>query len=535
MIFLMPATHKPHVRGDDLSDILPGLVRHLTAREGAVRVIQTHISWVLLTPQHAYKLRKAVRLPFADFSTARRRHQDCLQELRLNQPAAPDLYLDVVRITGTPQEPEIGGRGSLLEHAVRMRRFPDDALLRDRIEQGRVTPEQLDVFARDLAARHGQAGQAGPRSPYGGPVAISRAAREALLGIRLRHGPLDMVRALEAWWASQVRALAPLWAQRKASGMVRELHGDLHLANLVWWEGRIVPFDALTFDPHLRWIDTLSDLAFLVMDLMAHDRGDLAWRLLNAYLDETGDHDGLPVLRAYLVYRALVRAHVALLSAPAPAQPDYLALAHRLAHGADPRLLITHGLPGSGKTHVSQRLLEQAGAIRLRSDVLRKRLFGLGPREASAPRVPAGIYGADATARTYARLKQLAGTSLRAGFPTIVDAACLRLSERESLARVAQAVPAPFAILRCRASDEVLRARIAARAASGRDASEADAAVLAQLQACLEPVRAAEASLILTVDADRPLQDDRLARDWLAQPPSPPRPISTGDDPAGLS
>jgi predicted kinase len=226
---------------------------------------------------------------------------------------------------------------------------------------------------------------------------------------------------------------------------VRECHGDLHLRNAVVLDATqadgVVAFDGLEFDPALRWIDVQSDLAFMTMDLQAHRRDDLAMRWLDAWLTVTGDVAGMALQRFYAVYRALVRAMVGRLHpevAPEPTSDDYLALARRLALRPDtPRLLVTHGLSGSGKSWLTLRLLERCGALRLRSDVERKRLHGLAAQERSADHVPGGIYGAEATERTYAALRQGARALLAAGWPVIVDAACLRRAERDAFRALA--------------------------------------------------------------------------------------------------
>jgi hypothetical protein len=284
-------------------------------------------------------------------------------------------------------------------------------------------------------------------------------------------------------------------------------------------DDEVTAFDCIEFDPALRWIDVLNDIAFLVMDLLAHGRGDLAFRFLNAYLDDTGDHAGVPVLGWYLVYRALVRALVARIrtgQGGAAAGPDHLALALQLVGGGDARLLITHGVSGSGKSWVAQQLLEQAQALRLRSDVERKRLFGLRALEASASRVPGGIYGRDATRRTYARLRELAALALAAGHRVIVDAAFLRSDERDDFRRLAQELHVPFTLLDCQAPAALLRERVRARAERGDDASEAGLAVLERQLATAEPLRPDEAADALALDSAGPCDAAALAARWLA-------------------
>jgi predicted kinase len=273
----------------------------------------------------------------------------------------------------------------------------------------------------------------------------------------------------------------------------------------------------------LRWIDPLDDASFLMMDLLAHDRRDLAFRFLDAYLEASGDHDGLPALRFFLVSRALVRAQVGLLyeargieAQGARAAIDYLRLAATLARGVDPRLAITHGLPGSGKSFVSEQWLATVGAIRVRSDVERKRLFGLEALQPSHGHVEGGIYDAAATQRTYARLLEVARIAVAAGWPTIVDAAFLRRDERARFAQLAAALAAPFAIVECRAPLALLRERVRSRQASGADPSEADVAVLARLIDVDEPLDTHEQRSAIVVEAGSDDAPRSAALRWLA-------------------
>ncbi|HSN33596.1 MAG TPA: AAA family ATPase, partial [Ideonella sp.] len=324
--------------------------------------------------------------------------------------------------------------------------------------------------------------------------------------------------ALRGWLAAEADRLEPRWLSRGAAGRVREGHGDLHLANVVLIDDEPVPFDAIEFDPALRWIDVADDAAFVVMDLSAHERRDLGWRFLDAWLAEGGDHDALPLLRFALVYRALVRAQVGLLrerqggAAGRPGALDYLDVALHAAHApADARLAITHGLPGAGKSHVAQQLLERAGAVRRRSDVERKRLFGLGALDASG----GAIYAADATARTYARLAALARDALGAGLHVIVDAAFLRRDERAAFAALAAELGVPFGVLDCRAPLALLRERVRAREARRDDPSEADLGVLERLADMAEPLGGDEQASAIAVDTSVPLDVEALAGAFL--------------------
>ena len=395
--------------------------------EGApVAHIETHISDLLLTRQTVYKFKKPLRLPFADFSTPQRREHFCREELRLNHRLAPELYFGVVPVSGTVDAPVLGGEGRPIDHAVCMRRFPAEALWSRRLAEGRLLPEHANRLARRLAAFHAQAPIAAPGSGYGAPAAVLGRVQAVLA--QLQDGGAE-VHDLAAWVAGQGEALAVAFEQRRAAQAIREGHGDLHLANLLLLDdGEVTAFDCLEFDPALRWIDVMDDIAFTTMDLKAHGRDDLAWRLLDVYLQHRGDHAGLEVLRFYEVARALVRALVTRLT-PASADAvahrvDYLDCARRLAF--EPAgllgLAVMCGVSGSGKSWLAGELLEVAPAVRLRSDVERKRLFGLAPLQASRA---AGVelYTADATLQTFDRLRDLARQALRCGYAVIVDAA----------------------------------------------------------------------------------------------------------------
>jgi uncharacterized protein len=504
------------------------LAREVAAHDGAPpRLIETAISWVLLSRTLAYKLKKPLRLSFLDFSTLAERRRLCIEELRLNRRFAPDLYLDVAEVREGPAGPSFAGAGRLLDVAVRMRRFPDGALWSERIASGTLAGVDVDAFAVRLAGVHRAAPVARPDGDFGSAAAYALVARRSIAGVdgwqRRRDGRTapewPMVRD---WLECERDRLEAHWAARLRAGAVREGHGDLHLANVLQLGGEPVAFDCIEFDPALRWLDPLDDAAFLVMDLLVHDRRDLAFRFLDAYLAASGQHDGLPGLRYFLVSRALVRAQVGALCEARGIETqagrragDYLRAAAALASGADARLAITHGLPGSGKTFVSGRMLEQVGAVRVRSDVERKRLFGLSPLQSSRDRGDE-LYGAAATRRTYARLHEVARIAVSAGWPTIVDAAFLRRAERAQFAGLAAELGAPFAIVDCRAGMSLLRRRVAARQAAGSDASEADIAVLERLVDADEPLDENERAHAIDVVADAAEPPSAPASRWLA-------------------
>jgi hypothetical protein len=484
-----------------------------------VRLLETHISWVLLTGEYAYKIKKPVYLGFLDFSTLGLRRHYCEEELRLNRRLAPELYLDLVEIRRTPAGPRIGGEGPVLEYAIRMREFPQDALASRALARGAFGPPEIDTLAGLVARFHAGAPLARASERLGTPEVVLAAALQNFEQMlpRVKSAPVDRaLRVLRRWTEREFAARSDAFAARKQRGFVRECHGDLHLGNIVVLDGRPVPFDCIEFNDELRWIDVMNEAAFLAMDLQDRGRADLGWRFLNRYLEATGDYAGLAVLRFYLVYRALVRAKVHLLRSLQPgllradksrlarASQAYVELAGQLAAPGRPALILAHGLSGCGKTTLSQPLIEALGAVRVRSDLERKRAHGLAPLAASGSGVGSGLYSAVVNAATYRRLGELARDALRAGFSAVVDAACLKRAERESFRAIAEQLEAPFAILDFHAPLDVLRARITQRLARADDASEADLAVLERQLAVREPLTPAEMAATFVVDGTAP-------------------------------
>jgi aminoglycoside phosphotransferase family enzyme/predicted kinase len=458
----------------------------------SIRVIETHISWVLLAGEFAYKIKKPVDFGFLDFSTPDRRRFCCEEELRLNRRYAPELYLEVVPVRGNAANPHLGGSGTAIEYAVKMRRF-DQAQIFDHLARARqLPPECVDGLAATVAAFHAAIDRATPGDGHGLPEHQQNAAEFNFTAIRpLLDDPDDIARLdkLRAWTLAEYSRLEPLLRLRKHEGFVRECHGDLHLGNIVLIDGRPTLFDGIEFSEDLRWIDVLSELAFLVMDLEVNGASPLASRLLNRYLEITGDYAGLVPFDYYRLYRAMVRAKIAQLTRAQTEDSGkrtgllaryrgYVDYGLKLIQPRKPLLLITHGLSGSGKSHLAARLAEHLPAIRLRSDVERKRLAGFAAEARTGSHLESGIYGADMTENTYRHLAQFAEILLKAGHSVIVDATFLKREQRERQRRTAERSGAGFLILDCQAPVEVLKDRIHARSRAGGDPSEADVAVL---------------------------------------------------------
>jgi aminoglycoside phosphotransferase family enzyme/predicted kinase len=474
---------------------------------GPVRHLETHISHILLTGEYAYKIKKPLNLGFLDFSSLDKRLFACEEEVRLNRRLSPEIYLEVVSLTGSPDTPRINGAGMAFEYAVKMRQFPSEATLDQLDAHNRLTAQQVESIARTVADFHlHRCAHTESDSPWGEPKKVWHPVLQNFQQIApLLSDPAERTQlaALQDWCEAEHARLTPLMLARKRNGFVRECHGDLHLGNLAWVNEALLVFDCLEFNPELRWIDIQSEAAFCFMDLLQHGHADWAWLFLNIWLEHTGDHGGLPLIRYYAVYRALVRVKVALLrgnqttgtaheSAHAEARA-ILKLATTLAHALPVQLDITHGLSGSGKTTVTRKLMQTPGAIRLRSDIERKRLAGLDALAHSDSEVGGQLYAADATRRTYHHLAHLAGEMLDAGWPVIVDATFTARWQRDLLRTQAQSRGVAFHILDFQVPVAVLRERILKRVQEGSDASEANLAVLQYQLDTEEPLAGDEA------------------------------------------
>ena len=497
---------------------------------GAVEWIETHISWLVLAGDFVYKFKKPLKLDFLDFSTPALRRGACEEELRINRRTAPALYLGLVALTGTAHSLQLQPAEAApadAEPAVRMRRFAQEALLSHLLEQQRLLPSHIDALAQQVAQLHASAAVATPQQGWGTAQAAVAPVQDCLAALQplVAQAVPDMgpaLRQLAQWCASQGTALAPVFLQRLQSGRVRECHGDLHLANLVLIDGQPQLFDAIEFNPALRWIDCVADIAFLAMDLEARGRTDLAWSFLNAWLEHTGDYAGLQVLQYYRVYRALVRARVAGLrlaqvegevggdkrAASLREVLRYLALALRFTEPRTVELWLAHGFSGAGKSTQSQALIAERGVVRVRADVERKRLFGLAPQASSAA-VPGGIYTAEASQRTHEALAQAARWALGAGHTVLVDATFLNPAMRQRFMALAAQAQVRCRILSFEAPLAVLRERVRSRQLAGGDASEASVQVLESQWAAAQPLSPAEEALTVHVDTTRPV-------DWSA-------------------
>ena len=493
-----------------------------------VEAIETHISYVLLTGAHAYKLKKAIALPFLDFRTLASRRFHCDEELRLNRRLAPALYEDVVPIAGTPDAPRLGGDGPAIDYAVRMREFPQQALLSAMLDRQEVDERRIDELAAAVARFHGAIAVAPPDSPYGDAgdaLALALGNVDAVLAAWPDAAIAASLATLRRWTERTFAAIRGRLEARRRDGCVRECHGDLHLGNIAVVDGRVAIFDCIDFNPRMRWNDLMAEVAFLAMDLEYRGRPDLADRFVNRYLEATGDYAGAAVLRFFVVYRAMVRAKVLALRAaqmPAGAERatlatecrEYVALARAWAEPPHPAMVAMHGLSGSGKTTVSDGITAPLGALRVRSDIERKRMHGLAATARSGSGTQSGLYAEDATRAAYQRLLDLASEVIAGGFTVVADGAFLRRWQRDLFRARAAALGAPFAILSVRGAQATLERRIAARARGAADASEANAAVLAHQLRTEEPPGDDEMPRVVVWNGERPVSTLRSSPEW---------------------
>lgn len=444
--------------------------------------VDTHAAMVFLAGDRAYKLKRAVWFPFLDFSTLEKRRVACKAELLLNRRTAPDLYLDCVPLTQGPRRTlALGGKGEVVEWVVVMRRFDEDSLFSHMAERGALTEAHITDLADSVASFHTEAAV---RPDHGGAAAMRWVVEDNLKEISEEPGvfPPDQTSRLAELSRDALARVASNLDRRRADGFVRHCHGDLHLRNICLWRGRPTLFDCLEFDEGLACTDVLYDLAFLLMDLEHRGLRRFANLTFNRYLQRTGDLSGLAALPLFLSCRAAIRAKVdasaiphqtddAVRNSMRASARDYLDQAVRCLEPPPPQLLAVGGESGSGKSTVAALTAPQIGsppgALILRSDVIRKRLFGRRMED----RLPEEAYGGDATERTYARIIEEATLALDAGMTVIADAVYARPDERDALEAAAADAGVPFAGFWLDAPLEVRMDRVGGRSADASDAT----------------------------------------------------------------
>lgn len=477
-----------------------------------IQLIQTHVSYVLLTGPFAYKLKKPVNFGFLDFSTLEKRQHFCQEELRLNQRGAAALYLSVLPITEQEGQFQLEGSGVPVEYAVKMQQFPQEGLLLSVFERGELTEAMLEELGRTVAQFHRQSVTNDYIQGFGSVERVREAIddnyqhTEKYIG-----GPQTQTQyqATRHYTDTFFQERQALFEQRMEQHRIRECHGDLHLRNMCLWQGELLLFDCIEFNEPFRFIDVMSDVAFTVMDLEARQRPDLGNAFLNTYVEATGDWEGLQVLPVYLSRQAYVRAKVTsfLLDDPAIPAAEQQAAAQTAAHYyrlaweyTQPRqgqVMMMSGLSGSGKSTTARSLARQLKAIHLRSDAIRKHLGGIGLYD----RGDGSLYTPEMTQKTYQRLLELGLMLANQGFSVILDAKYDRQALRAAVINQCQQQALPFTILACVAPPDVLQARLHQRTG---DIADATAAIGATQQ--MEAFSAAEQPYVREIDTTYPLE-----------------------------
>jgi hypothetical protein len=502
---------------------LPALIQQMLQPEfyphvvtEPIQLIQTHISYVLLTGEYAYKVKKPANYGFLDFSSLQKRQHFCAEELRLNQRGAAELYLDVLPITQADDAFQLAGNGPAVEYTLKMKQFPQDGLFLTLFEQDRLSESDMEHLGRVVAVFHAKAETSDYIDTFGTIPRVRESIDENYQQTKKHIGGPQTQAQYEATrqYTDNFFVQRPdLFTQRVQNHFIRECHGDLHLRNICQWNHQVLLFDCIEFNEPFRFVDVMYDIAFTVMDIEARNRPDLANAFLNTYVEETGDWEGLQVLPLYLSRQAYVRAKVSsfLLDDPGIPEPvkqearQNAALYYRLAWAytqpQQGQLIVMSGLSGTGKSTTARTLARQHRAIHLRSDAVRKHLGGVPLHQKG----PDDLYSPEMTQKTYARLLELGVLLASQGFAVILDAKYDRAALRADAIAQAQAQQIPLKIIHCTAPMEVLQARLQQRTG---DIADATVDILAQQQ--FEAFTDAEQAIVHTVDTTQSL-DAQLA------------------------
>lgn len=477
-----------------------------------IQLIQTHISYVLLTGEFAYKVKKPMNFGFLNYSTLEARKHFSEEELRLNQRGAAEIYLEVLPITQEGDRYQFGGNGEVVEYAVKMRQFPQETLLTNLFDRGELTEERVKELAQVLATFHSKTFTDDYIRSFGEVAQIRQAfdenfeQTEQYIGGPQTQQQFDETKAYsDRFFAEQ----GALFQQRVEADRIRECHGDCHLRNICYWNGKLLLFDCIEFNESFRFVDVMFDVAYIVMDLEARNRSDLSNLFLNTYAELTGDWEGLQVLPIYVSRQTYVRAKVTSFLLNDPGVPEaekkaasetaalYYRMAWEYSQARQGQLMIMSGLSGSGKSTTAQQIARQTGAIQIRSDAVRKHLGGVPLYERGGD----DLYTPEMTAKTYGKLLDLGLKLAQQGYQVILDAKYDRQALRKAVIEQASAQQIPLKIVHCDAPIEVLRDRL-----QQRTGDIADATVDILSQQSFEPLTAAEQGYVMAIDTTQPIE-----------------------------
>jgi uncharacterized protein len=473
-----------------------------------IELMQTHVSYVLLTGDFVYKIKKPVNFGFLDYSTVEKRQHFCNEEIRLNQRGAQELYLEVVSIAKQGNSYHLGNDGEIVEYAVKMVQFPQGALLSNMFEAGTISTAHIEEMGREVAKFHQDAETNEYISGFGTVEKVRESIddnyhhTEKYIGTAQTQQQFTETKAYTDRFLSEHRQL---FLDRISGGFIRACHGDLHLRNICRWHDKTILFDCIEFNEPFRFVDTMYDVAFAVMDLEARGRKDLANRFLNTYAEQTGDWAGLQVLPMYLSRQAYVRAKVTSFllddagisaadkTAAAKTAGDYYRQAWAYTQSHQGKIILMSGLSGAGKSTLGKQIAARVGGVHLRSDAVRKHLGGI-PLSSKGDE---SLYTPAMTAKTYGRVLELGAKLAVQGFTVILDAKYDRVALRTAAIDLAQSQSIPLQIVHCTAPMEVLRDRLQHRTG---DIADATADLLASQQAAWEDFTPVERGYVTSID-----------------------------------
>ncbi|VEP18821.1 Adenylylsulfate kinase [Hyella patelloides LEGE 07179] len=484
-----------------------------------IELIQTHVSAVFLTGDYAYKLKKEVNFGFLDYSTLEKRKHFLEEEIKMNGVIAPELYLEVVPITKNGDRFILNGTGEAIEYALKMRQFPQENLFINLFEAGKLDIEQMAELGKIVAQFHKEAQTNDYISSFGTVAKIREAFDEnyqQTQGYIDRGQTQEQLTETKAYTDKFFAEREDLFNSRITNNKIKECHGDLHLKNICLWQDKIQLFDRIEFNEPFRFVDVMYDVAFTMMDLEARGKQDFANVFLNAYLEQTADYSGVPLLPLYLSRQAYVRAKVTSFLLDDPNVPetvkqeaqatatDYYKQAWSYAQNRQGKLILMSGLSGAGKTTVAKTIARKQSAIHLRSDAVRKQLAGISIEEKGSD----AIYTSEMSQKTYDRLSELGIMLAKEGFTVILDAKYDRIAYRQQVIEAVNSNNIPLQIINCTAPIEVLRDRVTNRTG---DISDATADLLASQQANAEEFTSEEKTYVTNVDTSKTNWEEQIS------------------------
>lgn len=457
------------------------------------KVIQTHLSWVILTGQFAYKIKKPLNLGFQDFTTLEKRKHYCEMEVQLNKRLADDIYLEVLPISGTIEQPNFSPDGPVIEYAIKMKEFSQANMLDQLAKEQKLSTTMIQQLAKQLAAFHQEADVADPQMPYGTYQDVMDPILDnftALKQMPFMKDFTETLNRLENWAKDKGTQLKNIISQRHKAGRTKACHGDVHLGNMVLIDNKPVIFDCIEFNDNFRFTDVMNDVGFFYMDLYHKNLEHYAQIFINHYLEQSGDYEGALLNHFYACYRAMVRAKVTgfMMTQTDENSPEYqerfqelegfIKLADFLTQNHSPSVTITFGLSASGKSVYTQERMQEHNTIRLRSDIIRKQLFDIPIYQRTPESKLQTVYAQATTEKVYQTMVNFCEKYLDAGFQVLIDAACLQKWQRQLFQQCAEKHAAPYKILSFEVDINTLKSRLKKRSERAQEVSDATVEVL---------------------------------------------------------